>query len=64
MKTYRIQVKHDSGEMVLRVYARNIQAAKEMIMAAEGCPECAIGWIAIVPTPKQIQKTKNLLRSL
>ena len=64
MKAYRIQVKHDSGEIILRVRAQNIQAAKKMIMATEGCPERAIGWIAVIPTQKQIQKTKNLLHSL
>lgn len=64
MKTFEIQVKHDNGETVLRVRARNIDAANEMVMQAEGCPRSALGWWRVVPTAAQIKKTKNLLRNL
>ncbi len=64
MKTYRIQVKHDSGEQGFLIRAESIQQAKEAVMAAEGCPERAIIWWSVVPTKKQIARTKSLMRGI
>ena len=48
MNTYKITVKHDTGKIVIRTIAQNEQAAKNMVMAAEGCPECAIVKVAMI----------------
>ena len=62
MKTYEFIIKHDNGKVTLRTSADNLEAAKLIIMKAEGCPERSITSWRIVPTAKQIKKTKNLLR--
>ena len=64
MKTYELTVKHDNGEVTIRVRARNVEMAHQMVENAEGCPRSAIYTWRIVPTKKQIQRTKNLLRGI
>lgn len=64
MKTYELALKHDQGTVTLRTRAANIQAAKEIICKAENCPESAIQWWRVVPTAKQIKKTKSLMRGI
>jgi hypothetical protein len=64
MKTYTFGLKHDSGEASITVRADDVNEAKKMVMDLEKCPERAITWWRIVPTTRQIQKTKNLLRGL
>ena len=39
---YTVFVKHDNGKATFIVIASTEQVAKEKVMAAEGCPECAI----------------------
>jgi hypothetical protein len=64
MKTYQIQVKHDTGSTVLSVRAGSISAAQDMVCAAEGCPKSALGYWAVVPTTKHVKSTQNLLRCI
>ena len=42
MNTYVVTVEHDAGRCRIEVVARNEEAAIAMVMAAEGCPRCAI----------------------
>ena len=37
-----VTVEHDAGRCRIEVVARNEEAAIAMVMAAEGCPRCAI----------------------
>ena len=64
MKTYRIYVRHDNGEQGFHIRAGSIQQAKEMLMTMEKCPESAIIHWYVVPTLKQIKRTKSLMRGL
>lgn len=61
MKKFEIEVKHDNGNFKITVTARNIEAAKMMVMIAENCPPSALGWWRVVPTARQIAKTKRLM---
>lgn len=42
MKNFRVTVKHDEGKITFSVKASSEDAAKKMVMKAEGCPESAI----------------------
>lgn len=42
MKTFTFTLKHDGGKYKLSVYARSYESAKETVLKAENCPECAI----------------------
>jgi hypothetical protein len=64
LKTYEFRLRHDKGEILLRTKSENLAAAKEIILTAENAPERAILSWRVVPTPKQIQRTKNLMRNL
>lgn len=64
MKTYEITLKHDSGTVALRTRAESIEAAKRMICEAERAPESAVACWRVVPTARQIKRTKSLLRSI
>jgi len=52
MNTYKITTKHDNGKITTTVNAYNVQDAKERIMRAECCPECAI--VKVVMTYKTV----------
>lgn len=64
MKTYRIGLKHDNGTAEIGVQANSIQEAKKLIMELEKFPESAMTYWAVVPTKKQIARTKSLLRGI
>lgn len=42
MKRYRVTVKHDNGTAEIITTAENMTAARQNVMASEGCPESAI----------------------
>ena len=42
MKTYKLTLKHDNGTINLIVKADNEEAAKQIVIKAEGCPAGAI----------------------
>ncbi len=42
LKMYRVLVNHDKGLMPIWITASSEEAAKRMVMEAEGCPERAI----------------------
>lgn len=64
MKTYEITLRHDDGKTTFRTIARDYRAAQEQICKAERAPLSAIMTWRVIPTARQIQKTKNLLRCL
>lgn len=64
MKTYEITLRHDSGTVTLRTKADSIEAAKRMVCEAEGAPTSAVAYWRVVPTARQIKRTKSLLRSI
>jgi len=41
-KLYTVKVKHDDGTTNIVTAASSEKSAKEIVMNAEGCPECAI----------------------
>ena len=64
MKAYEITLTHDAGEVTIRTHAGTIFAAIENVCNAEKAPRSAVKTWRVVPTAKQIARTKNLLRSL
>ena len=42
LKTYRVKIQHDNGIKVIQTKSTGIFAAREIIKAAEGCPDSAI----------------------
>ena len=52
MKTYKLTLKHDNGTVNLIVKAENEEAAKQIVMKAEGCPARAITKIKEQPPRK------------
>ena len=42
IKKYQVSLKHDNGKIRITTVATSKQSAIDMIMKAEGCPECAI----------------------
>lgn len=64
MKTYEFGLKHDDGMVNIRVHAEDLAEARKIALDIEKAPENAIRWWRVVPTQKQIQKTKNLMRGI
>lgn len=50
MNIYRITVKHDKGRENFVITAKNIQAAINILIIAEGYPERAITNIKVIKT--------------
>lgn len=64
MKTYELTLKHDAGQVTLRVRAESLQQAQNLVCDIERAPKSAIQSWRVIPTKKQTQKTKNLMRSI
>lgn len=64
MKTYEIALSTDSGDVVFRVGAKDIQSAQTLLLSLERAPVSAVKWWRVVPTAKQIRKTKSLMHCL
>jgi hypothetical protein len=64
MKTYEITLRHDAGTITLGFRADSYADAKKAILEAEGAPESAIVTWRVVPTARQIRKTKSLMRGI
>lgn len=64
MKQFEFEIKHDNGTITLRTFARNLEEAQNVICKAEDCPRSALGYWRIVPTKKQLAKTKRLMQNI
>lgn len=64
MKTYEITLKHDNGNAVFRLRADSISEAQTALLEMEKAPPSAVVCWRVVPTKKQIAKTKNLMRGI
>lgn len=64
MKTFNITLSHDSGEVTLMIRADNYQGAIKRACLIEGAPESAVKSWRVIPTARQVARTKNLLRCL
>ncbi len=64
MKLYNITLSSDSGPVTLMVRADNYQAAQQRACTIEGAPLSAVKSWRVIPTARQIARTKNLLRCL
>lgn len=64
MKTYDITLGHDAGSVTIRVRATCINSAIGIVCDAEKAPRSAVTTWRIIPTARQIAKTKSLLRSI
>lgn len=64
MKTYEITLKHEGEDVTARTQADNITTAKESVCADYGVPVSAVHYWRVVPTKKQIARTKSLMRGI
>lgn len=64
MKTFEITLKHNGGLCSFRVHGKDYATAKANLLRAEKAPEGAVQTWRVVPTAKQITKTKSLMRGL
>ena len=64
MKTYGFCLKHDNGTVRIYIQDDSLESAKKRVLEKEKAPERAIDFWWIVPTAKQLKKTKNLMRNL
>jgi hypothetical protein len=64
MKKFEFLLNSDSGEYYLTVTAQNYGAAEKIVLDSEKCPKRSIRSWRVVPTAKQIKKTKSLMRGL
>jgi hypothetical protein len=48
---YVLTLKHDNGKFRIRTAAEDEKMAKQLVMAAENCPECAI--VKVHPVKKK-----------
>lgn len=64
MKHYLVNLQHDGGNITAETFASSIERAKALVCNAEKAPLSAVKWWQVVPTPKQIRRTKSLLRNL
>ena len=63
-KTYEISLKHDAGEVTIRLRASSYLAAIEQACNAEKAPKCAVQSWRVIPTARQIARTKSLMRGI
>jgi len=63
-KTYEFTLKHDSGFINIRTASHSLESAKKLVLDSELAPESAIKSWRVVPTAKQIKRTKSLLRGI
>ena len=63
-KTYEFTMTHDGGIVNIRTSAQSLEAAKTIVLNAELAPESSIKSWRVVPTHKQIRRTKSLLRGI
>lgn len=64
MKTYSITLRHDAGEVTLQTRAENISEAQRLVCNAECAPLSAVKSWRVVPTARQIRRTKSRMRCL
>lgn len=64
MKTYEFHLNHDGGKASIRIQDNDVNSAKRRVLEQENAPESAIQSWRVVPTERQIRKTKNLLRGI
>ena len=61
MKTFELTLQHDKSKVTIRTHAESLAAAKRIACAAEAAPESAIVTWRVVPTKRQIARTKRWL---
>lgn len=64
MKTFEFVLNHDGGKVTLRTGANSLPEAEAIILKAENAPKSAIQSWRVVPTAKQIKRTKSLMRGI
>lgn len=64
MKTYEVTLSSDSGPVTIRTSAATSHQAIGSVCAAEKAPRSAVTTWRVIPTARQIAKTKNLMRGL
>jgi hypothetical protein len=64
MKTFEFILKHDAGTVTICTRADSLEVAKKIVLDAERAPERAIKSWRVVPTAKQVAKTKSLMRGI
>ena len=61
MKTFELTLQQDKDKVTIRTRAMSLAAAKRIACAAEAAPESAIVTWRVVPTKRQIARTKRWL---
>lgn len=64
MKKYMVKLLSDSGPVMFHLYADSIDSARQTVATAENAPLSSIQFAGVVPTKKQIKKTKSLMRGI
>lgn len=65
MKTYEIEVNRNDSTIV-RVAAKSLKEAYQIAADDQSVPNvpASFGYVGVVATPKQISRTKSLMRGL
>ncbi len=61
MKTFELTLQHNKGKVTIRTRAESLSDARRIACAAEAAPESAIVTWRVVPTKRQIARTKRWL---
>lgn len=61
---YTFGLSSDTGDYELTVTAQCVEAAKQIVLTTQNCPERSIKYWRKVPTAREIKKTKSMMRGL
>lgn len=64
MKSYEFNIKTADGVKTVRQMGEDVSDAKYRVCRSENVQSSAISWWRVIPTDRQIARTKSLLRSL
>jgi hypothetical protein len=63
-KQFKFEIKRNNAITSIRVFAKDFESAKDLVCKAEGCDRSAVMSWVVVPTKKQLAKTKRLMQGL
>lgn len=67
MRLYRIGLSvgtESAGFVEISTVAESLSAAIDQVVKAENAPYSAVLWARATPTPKEVRKTKSMLRGI
>jgi hypothetical protein len=63
-KQFEFEIQRNNTTASIRVFAKDLESAKDLVCKIENCPRSAIVSVVCVPTKKQLAKTKRLMQGL